>query len=452
VSGLPSDGEIRLARCIHDRSARCAVVGLGFIGTTLMDALAAAGFEAHGYDRLPGVVERFRTHASRRGLAGARPFSARSDPSALSGASIVIVAVRAIVGADGTADLEPLSSAADAIRAYPHPERLLILTSTVPPGTTRRFATDWLRRSTGDGTFVAHAPERLSVGHDWKNLKVIPHLVGGLDPASTRLAKGFLSCLCERVATVSAPEVSELSKLLENAFITVGVGLTGEIMKIANGLGISASEVCEAAATKTLGYYPFLPGPGVGGHCLPNDIRMLRAVATRLGWEAPLLAGASRVTAEQPRWIVDRLESLLAGAGGLPSSAGPGPPEDSTRPAAGRAPSPLRECRVLLVGVGFKIGTSDTTETPAREIVRTLRSRGAQPVYLDSQVPAFEVDGEEVTRIDARDLTDGSFPAGIVLAGDRSLEASLLRGAVRVLLDASGRGALRGDLEDAERI
>ena len=140
---------------------------------------------------------------------------------------------------------------------------------------------------------------------------MIPHLVGGLDPRAGRLAAAFLSCLCDMVVPVASPEVSELSKLLENAFITVGVGLAGEITRIAHGLGVSASEVCEAAATKTLGYHPFHPGPGVGGHCLPNDLRMLQAAARNLGWDAPLLAGASRVTAEQPRWVVDRLETLV---------------------------------------------------------------------------------------------------------------------------------------------
>jgi hypothetical protein len=103
------------------------------------------------------------------------------------------------------------------------------------------------------------------------------------------------------------------------------------------------------------------------------------------------------------------------------------------------------------VGVGFKVGSSDVTETPARGVIRCSAARSV-PVYLDDPVHGFDVDGERVSRVDARDLTDGAFPAGIVLAGDPSLDADVLRAAVTVLLDASGRGALRGSLEDADRI
>jgi nucleotide sugar dehydrogenase len=424
-----SQAEATIRHGLEQRTARCAVMGLGFIGTTLMDAIVAAGFDVHGYDRSDAAVDRF---CSRTGAPDAREGKSRTtgtDPSALGGAQVVIVAVRALVSPDGSVDLEPLRSAAAVLRADGREDRLVLVESTLPPGTTRVFAEEWVGAGPHSGYFVAHAPERLAAGQDWTDLRTMPHLVGGVDPASTELAGLFLGRLCETVVRVSSPEVSELSKLLENAFISVGVGLTGEITRIAHGLDISASEVCAAAATKSIGYHAFYPGAGIGGHCLPNDLKILRAAAARLGGETPLIQGVIQVASQQPRFVVDRLESLLTRSG-----------------------APLSGADVVLVGVGFKIGSPDTTATPASEVVRNLRARGARALYVDSQVPEFTVDGAPVPRVAPDALIDDAFPAGIVLSGDRTIDADRLERAVRVLLDAGGARVLRGAFSAVHRL
>lgn len=429
IGTVRESAEIELRAAIESKSARCAVIGLGFVGSTLVDALVSAGFHVRGYDRAPSVVERFRTRGAAPRPRPGKTVSVSDDPAILEEAEVVLVAVRVLLQVDGTTDLEPLRSAAAALSAHARPARLVLVSSTLPPGSTRVLAERWLDLPADSGCFVAHSPERLSVGHDWTVLRKIPHLVGGVDEASTRLGEGLLSKICEKVVPVSRPEVSELSKLLENGFISVGVALTGEITRIAHALGISAYEVCEAAASKPSGYHAFYPGPGIGGHCLPNDLRMLWAESQRLGCPAPLLEATEQIAALQPRFVVDRLEALLRAAG-----------------------ASLLHTSVLVVGVGFKVGSPDTTATPASDVIRHLRARGARPAYIDSGVPAFEVDGDRVERLEPAELREGAFPAGVVLAGDPSLAASRLERAVRVLLDAGGGRALDGALSRADRL
>jgi UDP-N-acetyl-D-glucosamine dehydrogenase len=316
--------------------------------------------------------------------------------------------------------LEPLRSAAEALGGHPRDERLVLLASTVPPGTTREFA-GWIERSSSE-LFVAHGPERLSVGHDWRTLRRIPHLVGGLDPSATTLAARLLSELCDTVVPVSGPEVSELSKLLENAFLTVGIGLVGEIARIAHALDVSAREVTDAAATKTSGYHAFHPGPGVGGHCLRNDLEMLRHTARKLGWRPSLIDATAEVTEAHPRLVVDRLAALLSGV-------------------ARR----LEGSRILLVGMGFKVGTADTSASPAYDVVRLLRHRGAVPDYLDSRVAAVNIDGQAVERVSNTAVIPGRYAAVIVLAGDPALSADVLRSAGCLVLDTGGGVVLSGE-------
>jgi UDP-N-acetyl-D-glucosamine dehydrogenase len=412
----------RMTARLRGEGCRCGVIGLGFIGSTLMDALIAAGVEAHGVDRDPVAVDRFLAdHA--QGTPAPERWSVGSDPAVLSDSDAVFVAVRLPVAANGEVDVETLRSVASVLRSLPG-ERLVLLESTVPPGTTRRFAS-WLGERAD--LFVAHSPERLAVGHDWQMLKGIPHLVAGVDAQATRLAEAFLRRICDTVVPVSSPEVTELSKLLENAFLSVGIALVGEVTRLAHDLGVSAREVSDAAATKPFGYYAFYPGPGVGGHCLPNDLRMLAEVARAAGKASPLLEAAITANAEHASRVVDRLDDLLRRNG-----------------------STLRSARVLCVGMGFKPGSPDTTATPAVEVMRLLRARGAEPLYVDSRVASFEVDSIAVPRLAPAELATSRISAVLVLAGDPELSEQQLPG--KVVLDAGGGAVLAGGLRSAHRL
>jgi nucleotide sugar dehydrogenase len=419
----------KLIESFHSRSARCAIVGLGYIGSTLADAVLAAGFETHGIDRSPEVAGRCRNRLSSLHCSPARPWSAATDPSVIAQADVVLVAVRTPYAGPTGIDTEPLHSVARTIAEYPREPRLLVVETTLPPGITRRFARDLLKWTPDSTVFIAHSPERLSVGQDREVFARTPHIVGGLDPDSTRVAAAFYSQICDKVVPVPSAEVSELSKLLENAFLSVGIGLVNEITRIAHALGISATDVCAAAATKPSGYFPFMPGAGVGGHCLPNDLRMLAHTSRSLCFDGALLSAADTLNSRAPETVVQHLEDLMS-----------------------RANRQLNGAKVLLVGVGFKIGAADTTATPARDVIRALRDRGAQVVYFDSQVPLLEVDGSPVERVGCGQLAPGCVCAAVILSGDPSLPAETLNSSASIILDTGGGRILPGGLHGASTL
>lgn len=420
-----SEAAARLMAKIDDRSARVVVIGLGYIGTASMEGLLDAGFAVHGYDRDRAAVERFKASVA-QSHAGAR-WSVGTDESALVGADVILVAVRALVKSDWTVNLEPLKAVARAIGQHSRGDRLIVIQSTLPPGITRAFATEWLGKGDHTGLFVAHAPERLRAGDTQWTLKTIPHLVGGVDASSADLAGHLLGAVCNSVVPVSSPEVSELSKLLENAFLAMGISFIGEMTRLSHALGVSAEEVARAAATKPFGYYAFYPGAGIGGHCIPNDLQILRRAIRDLGLNAPLLDGTSAAADDMPKVVVDFLADQLHERG-----------------------TDIAGAKVLLVGVGFKIGSSDTTDTPARDVVRSLRVRDAEVYFVDSLVPAFLVDGEPVPR--ARELTPGRFQAAIVLSGDAAVSGEALAAAAPLLIDAGGGRAHAGGLPGALKL
>jgi nucleotide sugar dehydrogenase len=253
--------------------------------------------------------------------------------------------------------------------------------------------------------------------------------VGGLTPRATERASAFLDGAGLRPVPVSAPEVSELAKLLENAFLTANIALIGEFTRLANALGLAAHEVTAAAATKPHGYFPFHPGPGMGGHCLRNDLDLLRQHGAELALRTPLLDGIAAVAAELPHLAVARLEDRVA--------------------AVGRS---LAAGTVLLVGVGFKPGSPDLTETPAVPIARLLRTAGATPAYLDEQVPSFVVDGLPLPRLRPGQLPGAGLVAVLVVAGDRTVPVETLRASDACLLDAGGGSIMQGRFAPDERL
>ena len=362
-------------------------------------------------------------------LSAGKPWSTGTDESVLARADVVVISVRAMVRQDWSINLEAMRRTANGLKNHPRAERLVIIDSTLPPGTTRTFAEEWLGVTPDSGVFVVHAPERIQAGNEKWNFSNTPHLVGGMDATATGLADRFLSAFCSSVVPCSSPEVTELSKLLENAFMAMGIGFIGEMTRLSHALGVSAEEVAHAAATKPFGYYAFYPGPGIGGHCIPNDLQILRRAIRDLGLDAPLLDGTSAAAADLPRTVVDYLGYLLREHGHA-----------------------FAGLRVLVVGVGFKVGSPDTTDTPARDVIRYLRQIDAIPVYLDSGVPRFIVDGEPVERIDVEDLRPGQFEAGIIHSGDAQLTGGQLTAAVKILLDAGGGRLIRGGVPGAARL
>jgi len=395
---------------------RVGVVGLGPVGTLSVKLAVRAGFDVIGYDRNLCRVNEFKSdnRTERRLLVS-------QNSECLAEASIVLVAIRLDFDASGKMELEPLRNVAQMLNALPPMRRLIVLESTAPPGVTRRFAKEWLQPVQNGEFLVAHCPERLKVGDTEEDLLRVPRLVGGMCEESTQLTCQFLEHIGVKPVPVSAPEISELSKLLENAFLTVGIGLMGEVTRISHALSLNASEVAQAASSKPEGYFPFWPGPGIGGHCLPNDLRILRQIAVDAGITAPLLDGVSSSIELMTPAVIERLGMLLSEKGLC-----------------------LENARIWIIGIGFKVGSSDLTRSPAYDLVRDLRKRGALPVYSDSNNTHFDVDDRPVERVPS-DVFPEDVVAAVILAGDPSINLSELDKKIPVILDVGGAKSMPGD-------
>ncbi|MGC5033277.1 nucleotide sugar dehydrogenase [Micromonospora sp. DT229] len=370
-------------RRIASRKAVVGIVGLGYTGLPLATGFAAAGFSVVGLDtdaeKINAIVrgESYLPDVSDLELEELHPrLSVGTSPDTMAVVDAVVVCVPTPTS-DGVADLSHVDEALAAVVPHLRPGTLLVLQSTIPPGTTsaaaRRLASEGGIRI-GVDLYLAMAPERINPANaDGWRMNNTPKLVGGFTAECTRRATMLFEQVCERVHPVSSPEVAELAKVFENTFRLVNIALTLELSDLCRQLRIPVREVIDAAATKPYGFLAHYPGPGVGGECIPVDPLFLQPLAKLAGTDLSLVQAAHRRIAERPSQVIDRIGELLV--------------------ARGRT---IQQARVLIVGVSYKEGVADLRNAPALDIIRGLRRRGAMVSYYDPLVPSMVLDGQAV--------------------------------------------------------
>jgi len=210
-------------------------------------------------------------------------------------------------------------------------------------------------------------------------------VVGGETPLCTELACRVFETIFDQVVPVSSTQSAEMVKLLENTFRAINIGLANEVALMCERLGLDAWEVIEAAATKPYGFMKFLPGPGLGGHCIPVDPSYLAWKMKSLNFPARFIELATEINSHMPEHVASRVADLL----------------NEDRLAVNGA-------RILILGVAYKKDVGDMRESPAVEVVRLLAGRGAEITYHDPHVRECSVDGTAYKNVE---LDDG------VLAG-----------------------------------
>ncbi len=356
------------------------IVGLGYVGLPLAVAFAEAGEQVIGVDVDPAKVAGLREGESHiedipterlRGCVERMEFSTRAVD--LHKAEAIIVCVPTPLNRNREPDLGPLLGAAQTLAGAIAKGQLIVLESTTFPGTTREHLVPLLEESgleAGRDFALAFSPERVDPGRTDYTIRNTPKVVGGLTPACTTRALDIYGRICESLVPVSTPEVAEMSKLLENIFRSVNIALVNELAMLADRMQIDIWEVVDAAATKPFGFMRFEPGPGMGGHCLPVDPFYLTWKAREYDMATEFIELAGKVNKQMPYFCLEKIERALNDAG-----------------------KPVRNSRILLVGVSYKAGVGDLREAPALKIIELLQERGGDVSYHDPHVPELPKHG-----------------------------------------------------------
>jgi UDP-N-acetyl-D-glucosamine dehydrogenase len=417
-----------LAGKLEARTARVAVLGLGYAGLPMAIAVGQAGHSVVGLD-----VDPVRAAAVAAGqspvtdvadsevqeLVDAGRLTASVDMARLAECDVALVAVPTPLGPAKAPDLSYIRAAGRSLAQYLHPGMLIVLQSTVTPGTTRDVLGGQLAQQglePGRDYFLAFCPERIDPGNQRWHVENTPKLVGGLTPTCGELAAAFYQPICEQVVQCSSPEVAEFSKLVENTYRFINISFVNELAVLCDRLGVSVWEVMEAASTKPFAFQAHYPGPGVGGHCIPVVPFQLEALAKEHGLVAELVEVAGRINSEQPRFVVNKLGRLL-----------------------GTRSLPLRRARVLCLGVTYKPDVADLRESAALKVIEELRWQGAEVRYADPFFPQVRIGNETLEAVPVDDAALDWADAVVLLVPHSSLDQERLVQRARLILDTVNR-------------
>ncbi|MFF7318395.1 nucleotide sugar dehydrogenase [Streptomyces albogriseolus] len=390
--------------------ADLAVIGLGPFGLPLAQAAVAAGIPTVGYRTGPEPGS-LSPAEQRRMLA--QGFRVTTGAAELGRVRTAVICVPTPPAADGGLDLSQVEAAARTLAAQLRPHTTVILESPVPPGTTEgpllRLLESGSGLRAGRDFHLAHCPSRVDPGNRDVTPANTPKVIGGLTPACTESAAAFYGRITDKVVRARGPREAETVQLLETNFRHVNIALVNEMGALCHDLGIDLWDVLRCAETKPFGFLAFRPGPGVGGHTVPQD---LTAHAGRTLRMAEL---AQEVNGRMPRYVVQRAAALLNEHG-----------------------KSARGARVLLLGVTYKADLADLQGSPAQEIAVRLMELGASVSYHDPHVPSWNVLDRPVPRADSLYEAAADADLTILLQQHRTYDLQGLSVKAQLLLDTRG--------------
>ncbi|WP_283139683.1 nucleotide sugar dehydrogenase [Rhizohabitans arisaemae] len=403
-----------------------AVIGLGYVGMPLAKEACASGLRVVGVDVDPAKIESLNagrsyiddlTDADLDAMLGSG-FTATADDSVIARSEAVVICVPTPLDEDHRPDLSAVRGASAAVARNLTSGSLVVLESTTWPGTTDEVVRPILEQSglkAGADFHLAFSPERIDPGNPKFGLSNTPKVVGGYTDTCRDRASAFYARFVERVVPVSGTREAEMAKLLENTYRHVNIALVNEMAIFCDELGIDLWEAIEAAATKPFGFQKFLPGPGVGGHCIPVDPSYLSYTVRKLGYPFRFVELAQEINERMPSYVVNRVQRLL-----------------------NRERKAVNGSRVLLLGVTYKPDIADERETPAVPVARVLRELGAELVFADPYVSSWAVDGVPVPREEDLAVAVESADVTVLLQQHAAFDLSVVEDRARLVLDTRG--------------
>ena len=377
---------------IDARETRIGVMGLGYVGLPLAVEFAKAGFPVTGFEldgeKVRAVLDSrsYIEDVPQAEIAAMREsgrLHATTDMGELAGCDVINVCVPTPLTKTKDPDFSFMAAAVEEIRKRLRGGQLVILGSTTYPGTTHELFLPLLEASglrVGADFSLAFAPERIDPANKQFKVRNVPKVVGGETPLCTDLAVKVFQPVVDAVVPVSSSQAAEMVKLLENTFRAINIGLANEVALMCDRLGLDVWEVIEAAATKPYGFMKFLPGPGLGGHCIPIDPTYLSWKMKSLNFPARFIELATEINTQMPIHVVRRISDILN--------------EDRIA---------VNGSRILLLGAAYKSNVSDMRESPAIEVAEGLLHKGARLDYHDPHVPEFHVGGHVLKSVDLSD-------------------------------------------------
>ncbi|MEA3499850.1 MAG: nucleotide sugar dehydrogenase [Candidatus Marinimicrobia bacterium] len=383
---------MEFSKKLETKDVRFGVIGLGYVGLPLAVEFANENFKVTGVDIDESKVNMLKKGENYIGDVNDEELKkavkngyikATTDFSVIKDLDFISICVPTPLNKLKDPDMSFIQNSMQEITKYLHKDLVVVLESTTYPGTTREFLLPILEKTglkVGKDIYLAFSPERVDPGNEIYKTKNTPKVLGGITPKCTEYSKKVYDQVFDEVIPVSSAIAAEMTKLLENTFRMINIGLVNEMAMVCDKLGVDVWEVIDAAATKPFGFMKFYPGPGLGGHCIPIDPHYLSWKMKSLNYKTRFIDLAAEINTAMPEYVIQNVSNGL-----------------------NHHKKSINGSSILIIGMAYKKNIKDLRESPSIDIYNLLVEKGANVKYHDPYCPIVSVDGGK--DLESKELT-----------------------------------------------
>jgi len=386
-----------------------AVIGLGFVGLPLVHLFLSGDYQVIGIDIDPAKVNMIQQKKSYisdmqdsdlAAMMDSGRLTVTTDYEAVNQADAIIICVPTPLR-NKEPDLTYIFHAVQQMKPHLKEGQLLVLESSTYPGTTEDYVKPLIEDDhlkVGSNFYLGYSPERIDPGNKTMSIAEMPKIISGTTPACLERLQELYNSVFVKTVPVSSPRVAEFVKMLENSQRLINISFINEVNLLANKMDVNLWEVIEAAKTKPVGFTPYYPSAGIGGHCIPVDPFFLAWIGMREGVPLTMIHQAGLINEMMPHFIVNRAAQILT-----------------------EKQIPFTEAKIGVIGLTYKKDVNDIRESASLKVIELLQDRRMKVSVYD---PIFrgELPFEEVGTFSLDPVTLQSFDLVMILVDHSGMD------------------------------
>jgi len=421
---------------IKSKDAKLGIIGLGYVGLPLAREFLKKGFTVLGFDvdekkvkmlnKGKSYIKHIKDDFLKEFVIKKKLFSATTDFARLKEADHILICVPTPLDDHFNPDLSYVTDSTEIVAKNMKKGHVIILESTTYPGTTEEVMLPILERKgkkVGKDFYLGYSPEREDPGNPEFETGDIPKVMSAVTKDGLEIVKTLYGQIVETVP-VSSPKIAEASKILENTFRAVNIAMVNELKVVFDRMGIDVWEVIEAASTKPFGFKPFYPGPGLGGHCIPIDPFYLSWKAKEYDINTHFIELAGEINNRMPYYVIDKLLRVMSSKG-----------------------IPLKNAKILIVGVAYKADVDDMRESPALKVMELLAKEGCRQDYYDPFVPELPKTRKydfNLRSVNIEKIKKEHYDAALILTKHSDIDYKMIAEKAKIVVDTRNAMKIKG--------
>ena len=362
-----------LKKKIKLKKINVGIIGLGYVGLPLAKTFCKNKINIIGFDtdkykiKMLGNNKSYINYFKDQDIKKMKKnFTCYSSFEKISLCDVIILCLPTPLKKNKSPEMKYIVNSMKNIKNFLRKGQILSLESTTYPGTTEEVILPYLKKfKVGKNFFLIYSPEREDPGNKKFSNNKIPKIVGGHTPACANLGHKFYELMGTKIIKVSSLKVAEMTKLLENIYRSVNIGLVNELKLLCKKMNVDIFEIIDAAKTKPFGFQAFYPGPGYGGHCIPIDPFLLSWKAKKYNFKTNFIELSGKINENMPKLICKKIINYLS-------------------------KTKTNRDKCLVIGVAYKKNVDDMRESPSIQIIDILEKNNINCDFHDPYIPLIK--------------------------------------------------------------